>query len=133
MLEQTRAANGEGVVFKDLDAPYMPGRPNTGGSWLKLKFVETASFVTGRVNDGRRSVALQLFDGGRVVQAGNVTIPPNHEVPAPGTVVEARYLYAFRESGAIYQPVYLGPRDDIPVSECVTAQLKYKAEVALSA
>ena len=60
--------------------------------------------------------------------AGNVTIPPNHEIPTTGQVVECRYLYAFRESGSIYQPVYLGARDDITSDECTTAQLKYKAE-----
>jgi bifunctional non-homologous end joining protein LigD len=61
------------------------------------------------------------------VSAGNVTIPPNHEVPSKGEVVECQYLYAFRESGSIYQPVYLGTRSDIPAAECSTDQLKYKA------
>jgi len=42
--------------------------------------------------------------------------------------VECRYLYAFKESGCIYQPVYLGTRDDIPAEECTTSQLKFKAE-----
>jgi bifunctional non-homologous end joining protein LigD len=42
--------------------------------------------------------------------------------------VECRYLYAFKESGSIYQPVYLGSREDILSAECTTTQLKYKAE-----
>ena len=42
--------------------------------------------------------------------------------------MECRYLYAFRESGCIYQPVYLGERDDIAPAECVVAQLKFKPE-----
>ena len=42
----------------------------------------------------------------------NVTIPPSHDIPKPGTVVEVRYLYAFRQSGAIYQPCYLGEREE---------------------
>jgi bifunctional non-homologous end joining protein LigD len=42
-------------------------------------------------------------------------------------VVECRYLYAFEESGSIYQPRYLGTRDDIRAEECTTKQLKYKA------
>jgi bifunctional non-homologous end joining protein LigD len=54
-------------------------------------------------------------------------------VPAPGEVVEVRYLYAFRESGSIYQPVYLGKRCDIPASECVTEQLKYRATAEAAA
>jgi bifunctional non-homologous end joining protein LigD len=47
-----------------------------------------------------------------------------------GTVAEVRYLHAFAQSGAIYQPVYLGPRDDIPVEECTVDQLKFKQEAA---
>ena len=115
------------MVFKELDAPFSPGRPNSGGTMLKFKFVESASFiVTG--HNAKRSVTLGLFDGDELVGAGNVTIPPNHTVPEVGQVCEVRYLYAYRESGSIYQPVYLGRRDDIPASECVVEQLKYRAE-----
>lgn len=127
-FHQFKREGREGVVFKHKDAPYTSGRPNSGGSQLKYKFYETASFVVAMVND-QRSVSLILFEGGKVRPAGNVTIPPNHEVPAPGTVVECRYLYAFKESGSIYQPVFLGSREDIREEECTTAQLKYKAEV----
>ena len=31
-------------------------------------------------------------------------------------------------SNALYQPVYLGARQDIEQHECVLSQLKYKAE-----
>jgi bifunctional non-homologous end joining protein LigD len=115
----------EGVVFKNKHAPYIPGRPNSGGTQLKFKFCETASFIVTKIND-KRSVMLILFDGEKVRSAGNVTIPPNHDLPKPGDVVECSYLYAFRESGSIYQPVFLGVRDDIQHTECTTAQLKYK-------
>jgi bifunctional non-homologous end joining protein LigD len=125
-IEDVRVANGEGVVFKDMDAPYLPGRPNSGGAWLKWKFVESASFVTGRVNPGKRSVELLVLDDDAFVPAGNVTIPPNHEIPSAGTVVEVRYLYAYQESGSVYQPVYLGPREDISASDCTRDQLKFK-------
>jgi len=122
-----KADGCEGVVFKHTDAPYIAGRPATGGTQLKYKFCETASFIVGKIN-ARRSVSLLLFNGDRITAAGNVTIPPNHEIPQTGQVVECRYLYAFRESGSIYQPVYLGIRDDIAAEECTIAQLKYKAE-----
>lgn len=127
IFDGLKKANGEGVVFKKIDAPYVAGRPASGGPQLKYKFVTTASFVVGKIN-AKRSIGLLLFDGDKIKPAGNVTIPPNHEIPAPGWVVECRYLYAYKESGAIYQPVYLGVRDDIPSEECTTAQLKYKAE-----
>jgi bifunctional non-homologous end joining protein LigD len=55
-----------------------------------------------------------------------VTIPLNYEIPQPGQLVECRYLYAHKQSGSIYQPVYLGPRDDVAEHECTTAQLKFK-------
>lgn len=122
----------EGVVFKQVDAPYQSGRPSSGGTQLKHKFCETASLVVTKVND-KRSVSLILFEGDRVRPAGNVTIPPNHDVPTPGTVVECRYLYAFPESGCLYQPIYLGARDDIRSAECTTSQLKFKTAPALAA
>jgi bifunctional non-homologous end joining protein LigD len=122
-----KADGCEGVVFKHTDAPYIAGRPASGGTQLKYKFCATASFLVGKVN-AKRSVTLLLFDGEKTKPAGNVTILPNHEIPQAGQVVECRYLYAFRESGAIYQPVYLGVRDDITSAECTVEQLKYKAE-----
>jgi bifunctional non-homologous end joining protein LigD len=129
IYEELRATQREGVVFKEVDAPYSPGRPNSGGPQLKFKFVETASFVV-TARNAKRSVALGLYDGDKLVPAGNVTIPPNHAVPAPDEVVECSYLYAFSESGSIYQPVYLGKRCDIPANECGVEQLKYKGEAA---
>jgi bifunctional non-homologous end joining protein LigD len=126
IYEELRLTNREGVVFKDVDAPYTPGRPNSGGPQLKFKFVESASFVVTGIN-AKRSVTLGLYDSDKIVPAGNVTIPPNHAIPAVGDVVETRYLHAYRESGSIYQPVYLGARSDIPAAECTVDQLKYKA------
>jgi len=127
MFDQLKAQNKEGVVFKQLDALYTAGRPASGGPQIKFKFCETASFIVTRVNE-KRSVSLMLFNGDKVVPAGNVTIPANHDIPVVGAVVECRFLYAFKESGSIYQPVYLGVRDDIRAEECIVGQLKYKAE-----
>jgi len=126
-FDRLRVGNAEGVIFKNVAAPYTAGRPASGGSQLKHKFHETASFIVGSVN-AKRSVSLLLNDGSKMVPAGNVTIPPNHGIPQAGQVVECRYLYAFKESGAVYQPVYLGVRDDIRADESATAQLKYKAD-----
>ncbi len=120
-FQQFKNEEKEGVVFKHKDAPYTPGRPNSGGSQLKYKYYETGSFIVTKVND-QRSVSLILFEGDKIRPAGNVTVPPNHDVPAPGTVVECRYLYAFKESGSIYQPVFLGAREDIRAEECTTAE-----------
>ena len=126
MFERLKAAGREGVVFKRSDAAYTVGRPHTGGAQVKFKFLESASFIVSKVN-GKRSVSLTVLDGEQAVCVGNVTIPPNHEVPPIGAVVEARYLYCYR-GGCIFQPVYLGVRDDIRAEECVIGQLKYKSE-----
>lgn len=117
----------EGIVFKQLSAPYTPGRPNSGGTQFKHKFYATVSAVISKINQ-QRSVEIRLLNGDGWVPAGNVTIPSNFNVPKVGQVVEVRYLYAFKESGSLFQPTYLGIRDDVAVGDCKTTQLKYKAE-----
>lgn len=120
-FEELKKNNAEGVVFKAYSATYTPGRPASGGNYLKHKFVETGSFIVSSINN-KRSVELCLYDGTTI---GNVTIPVNFEVPKVESVVEVRYLYAYK-NGSLYQPVYLGERSDIDASECTEDQLKYK-------
>ena len=123
---KTRQTSKEGVVFKRLNAPYSPGRPNSGGPQLKHKFYATLSASVAKVNP-QRSVELRLLGKDGWQSAGNVTIPANHPIPSVGAVVEVRYLYAFRESGCLYQPTYLGVRKDVEHHECIAAQLKFKS------
>ncbi len=125
LFERLKTGQREGVVFKRWDAPYVTGRPNRGGSQLKHKFTATLSAVVSKIN-AQRSVELRLIGRLGWVLAGNVTIPANHPVPTVGQVVEVRYLYAFPESGVLFQPVYLGVRTDLEAAECMVAQLKYK-------
>lgn len=126
-LEQLREQGAEGVVFKCLNAPYTPGRPASGGTQLKYKFVATASVVVSAINS-KRSVAIGVWGkNANLVPAGNVTIPPDHPMPSIGAIAEVRYLYAMPESGALFQPVYLGERDDIAPVECSRDQLKFRA------
>ncbi len=125
-FEEIKTTNGEGVVFKRLDAPYTPSRPSSGGTALKHKFTATLSAVVSLAN-AQRSVAMRLHGPKGWQPAGNVTIPANHRVPRAGDVIEVRYLYAFRESGVLFQPVYLGVRTDITQDDCVVSQLKFKA------
>ena len=122
-----RREKKEGIVFKRLDAPYAPSRPNSGGPQLKHKFYATCSAIVSKIND-KRSVELRLLNGDGFQLVGNVTIPVNFDVPQVGQVVEVRYLNAHKQSHALYQPVYLGPRHDVEIHECVLSQLKYKAD-----
>jgi bifunctional non-homologous end joining protein LigD len=128
--ETILAAHGEGVVFKLMAAPYSSGRPASGGTQLKYKFVESASLrVSAQNSKGKRSVALELQDeSGQWVGVGSVAIPANYSLlPAKGAIVEVEYLYAYK-GGSLFQPVYKGLRDDLTMSACVLSQLKYKAE-----
>jgi bifunctional non-homologous end joining protein LigD len=126
-LDEIRAASGEGVVFKLLSAPSTPGKATGTGPQVKHPFRQSATCEVGQAHASKRSVSLILYEEGKQVSVGNVTIPVNQEIPNPGDFIEVRYLYAYR-NGSIYQPVYLGKRRDQDVSACVTSQLKYKPD-----
>lgn len=129
LYERLKTEGKEGIVFKKLDAPYSPNRPNSGGDHLKFKFFESASFIVLSVND-KRSVKLGVYqENGKTSPefVGNVTIPANYDIPKKRDVVEVSYLYAYK-GGSLFQPCYLGVRDDINPEDCVVEQLKYKIE-----
>ena len=93
LLNRLKAEKREGIVFKRLDAPYTPGRPNSGGPQLKHKFYATLSGVVSKINP-QRSVEVRLWGEDGWMPCGNVTIPPNHKIPEVCSVVEVRYFYA---------------------------------------
>jgi len=119
--------NDEGIVFKKKDAQYYVGRPASGGDYLKYKFYSTCSCVVSGVNK-KRSVTISLYKNKKIVDAGKVAVPVNHELPEKGSVIEVKYLYARKQSGRLYQPIYIGQRSDILPNECQQDQLKYKKE-----
>jgi len=126
LFKSLKEAQTEGVVFKKREAPYQAGRPNSGGTQLKFKFYETASVIVSAIND-KRSVGMNLIEDGKEIFVGNVTISSNKEVPKKDEVIEVRYLYAYR-GGSLYQPTFLGVRDDIDRDECLIGQLKFKKD-----
>ena len=134
LWNRVQLAHGEGLVFKLKDSQVIPGRPSTGGDWLKFKFTASASCVVMQVNSGKRSVKLGLLDiepfdsnSNPWLSVGNVTIPQNHDVPATGDIVEVEYLYAY-QGGSLFQPVYRGKRTDLNTNACILGQLKFKPE-----
>ena len=138
-FQEIQDACGEGVVFKRLGASFTVGRPSSGGDFLKFKFYATCSCIVvpsagNRI--GRRSVALALHPEAAsftLTPVGNCTIPNKKvageliPIPQHGDVIEVRYLYAY-QGGSLYQPTYIGLRDDVDEYECQMSQLKYKAE-----
>lgn len=128
-LLDIKAKGGEGVVFIRLASSYREGRPNSGGDILKYKFKKSASCVVSGSRDGKRSVAISLVnENGALSSVGNVTIPPNMEIPNTDDIVEVEYLYVKFRGGNLFQPVYKGKRNDVSREDCVFGQLKYKGE-----
>ena len=126
LFARLKAENKEGIVFKRLDAEYTPGRPSSGGNQIKFKFTDRVTAFVLKVNEGKRSVSMGLYDeSGKEITVGNVTILPNFDIPAVGQLIEVQYLYAY-SGGSLYQPVYLGPRLDIEKSACTLERLKFK-------
>lgn len=127
LYEELIARNAEGIVFKLKKATYKPGRPSVLGDQLKYKFWKSATFIVKDFTVGKRSVGLELMDeDGKKVSVGRVTIPPNKDVPDIGDLIEVRYLYAYK-GGSVYQPTYLGKRDDLYLEDAIVSQLIYKA------
>jgi len=126
LYAQLQANKKEGIVLKNHAALYTPGRPNSGGDQFKFKFYATCSAIVTTGRNGKRSIALELFDGQQMTQVGNVAVPANQEIPQPGQIVEVRYLYAYPQ-GSLYQPILLGVRNDIEREACQVSQLKFKA------
>lgn len=126
LLKRLRKEGKEGIVFKKLNARYTSGRPNSGGDQLKYKFYATASVIINKVNT-KSSVNMMVLDGNEdEVVVGNCTVPAAVKPSLrTGIIIEVRYLYAY-PGGSLYQPVYLGIRDDVDREECVITQLKYK-------
>jgi bifunctional non-homologous end joining protein LigD len=127
LLKKLKEDNHEGIVFKRKDAPWSAGRPNSGGDQLKNKFYDECTVIVEKVNEGKRSVSFYAYDKGKKVSLGNVTIPPNKSIPQPGSIIEIKFLYAFK-NGSLYQPIYLKERGDSDFTDCSITQLKYKTE-----
>lgn len=134
LYKELQEKGKEGIIFKLLAASYTEGRLTPEFvtyeqmcPQVKAKFYATASCIVIKKNV-KRSVQLGLYnESNELTFVGNCTISPNKDVPEADEVVEIRYLYAYK-GGSLYQPTYLGPRDDVDWEECLMSQLKYKAE-----
>lgn len=123
-LTNIKNFKGEGIVLKELDAPYMSGRPNSGGPQLKYKFMESSTCIVTQVNN-QRSVGLALLGQlGVELGVGNVSVPANQAIPKVGDLVEVRYLYKFDGAGSLFQPVLLGIRTDLDREDCTMTQVR---------
>jgi bifunctional non-homologous end joining protein LigD len=132
MFELFKARNKEGVVFKRLAATFTPGKAHVD-MWKWKWYADCSCRVSNR-ETGKHSVGLELLDKsdpqfplGVWVYVGNCTVGQKTPLPPKHSVIDVHYLYAYR-GGCLYQPSYLGPRDDVYEVDCLLTQLKYKPE-----
>ena len=130
LYERLQQASAEGIVFKRKDAPYTPGRPSSGGTQLKCKFVSSADVVL--VENAGNAYRMQVFDGGKAFDVGKVFSGTSNESRAfidaalgkrKRLVAEVRYLYATDDS-QLFQPIFVRVREDKAEKECLRSQLK---------
>lgn len=126
LAARVRARRGEGVVFKKKTAPYVSGRPASGGNQLKWKYIESATVRVSSVHKTKRSVALECVQDDQTIALGNCTVPVNYDMPKAGDIVEVEYLYMY-QGGSLYQPQFKGPRTDKTAPDALTA-FKIKAD-----
>lgn len=129
LFKERQLDNSEGIVFKRIDEFYEQGRK---GNQYKFKFTESCTCEVAGHNE-KNSVSLHMFDyskskAGEVIPVGNVTVYSNQTMPAIGSFVEVRYLYAYK-GGSLFQPVLLRSRNDVTSDDCDISQLKYKRDV----
>ncbi len=129
LYQLLRAAQAEGIVFKQRDAPYRAGRPTSGGTQLKHKFVKSADVVI--VENAGNAYRMVVQDGARPFDVGKVFAGTTNETRkridtllAAGKtpVAEVRYLYA-TDDEQLFQPVFVRLRDDKRARDCARTQL----------
>jgi bifunctional non-homologous end joining protein LigD len=125
-LQKSRA---EGIVFKRKGSPYQAGRPSSGGTQLKYKFIKTADvFLT---ENAGNAYQMAIFHAGEVREVGKVFAGTTNqsrklidELISSGErpVAEVQYLYA-TDDDILFQPVFVQLRDDKDPEECTLDQL----------
>ena len=121
LLATAQADNREGVIFRDADAGYQPGRRSSG--LLKLKFLREvdAHVVEVATTTGKQNAALAVYDDeGNAVAIGKVSTIGKGTITI-GDVVEVRFLYTV--GNRLFQPRIVRVRPDKTAAECSARQL----------
>jgi bifunctional non-homologous end joining protein LigD len=130
LYERLMASGAEGIVFKRKDAPWSAGRPSSGGTQLKCKFVASADVLL--VENAGNAYRMQVYEKGRLRDVGNVFSGTTNESRAAldaqlskgrKVVAEVRDLYA-TDSLNLFQPVFVRARTDKAEKDCLIDQLK---------
>lgn len=131
-------AGAEGIVFKDANAPYTAGRPSSGGTQRKHKFIKTADVVI--TENVGNAYQMAVYNGKKLAPCGKVFAGTTNfsraELDAAlgngqRPVCEVRYLYA-TDDHVLFQPVFVRIRDDKAAAQCVRTQLLQTCRMVLT-
>lgn len=130
LYERLMRSGAEGIVFKRRAAAWSAGRPASGGTQLKCKFIASADVVL--VENAGNAYRMQVYERGSLRDVGKVFSGTTNEVRASldarlsrgqRVVAEVRYLYA-TDDLQLFQPVFVRARDDKAERDCTLDQLK---------
>jgi bifunctional non-homologous end joining protein LigD len=128
LVERARAMGQEGVVFKRVDAPYVAGRPTSGGDQLKAKNWRDATVICLGSKSDRLSIRIGVIDNrlgtGEVVEVGAVNMIGKGAV-AEGDLLDVKYLYAF-DGGSLFEATFKRVRTDLDRADANIGQLHFK-------
>lgn len=121
--------DGEGVIFKDRDSTYCPGKRTA--RFTKIKFTQDVDCKVTKIKTSGKdniTVALLNTDSEWVDVAEVTALAGDGGKIAVGDVVTVKYLYAMwrdPKHPRLYQPTLPRIRDDKPVDECTFDQLRF--------
>jgi ATP-dependent DNA ligase len=121
LLATAQADHREGIILRDVQAAYQPGRRSRG--LLRVKFLREldAHVVEVATSTGKQNAALAVYDDeGNAVAIGKVSTIGKGAVKV-GDVVEVRFLYTVGDR--LFQPRIVRVRTDKAGSECSARQL----------
>jgi bifunctional non-homologous end joining protein LigD len=124
-----RDNRAEGMIFKEVSAPYTAGRPSSGGMQRKWKFTKSADVVV--VENAGNAYRMQVRHGKVFLDVGKVFAGTTNASRAQldaalkageRVVCEVQYLYASVDFQLV-QPVFVRARDDKDAHDCTRDQL----------
>ena len=120
-LENARNERREGLILRDVNAPYEQARRSA--ALLKYKFTHTADLVVMSRAADKESVTLGAYDGdGELREVGSASTIGKGDV-TQGAVWEVEFLYVVDpDHPRMVQPRLVRPRTDKSAQECLLDQ-----------
>jgi ATP-dependent DNA ligase len=118
MIFEFYRRRAEGVVFKNCEAKYRPGR---AGQHFKLKFERTATVRVRAVDPVRDRVSVEMLHGDKWREVCGVKVP--NGTLCPGQYLEIKYLYGTPDKRLV-QPRFQAVREDVSEADCAFEQVQ---------